>query len=85
MNKNISGDEESVKKSFSARIFDKEVSVTDRSAEYNKPLQVSHRAQIMAIEVGVSQSLGLYFLLSHTFNKFKLEFAIGRALRKKLF
>lgn len=80
MNKNISGDEESVKKSFSARIFDKEVSVTDRSA-----LQVSHRAQIMAIEVGVSQSLGLYFLLSHTFNKFKLEFAIGRALRKKLF
>ena len=80
MNKNISSDEESVKKSFSARIFDKEVSVTDRSA-----LQVSHRAQIMAIEVGVSQSLGLYFLLSHTFNKFKLEFAIGRALRKKLF
>ena len=80
MNKNITGDEESVKKSFSARIFDKEVSVTDRSA-----LQVSHRAQIMAIEVGVSQSLGLYFLLSHTFNKFKLEFAIGRALRKKLF
>ena len=80
MNKNISGDEESVKKSFSARIFDKEVSVTDRSA-----LQVSHRAQIMAIEVGVSQSLGLYFLLSHTFNKFKLEFATGRALRKKLF
>lgn len=80
MNKNISGDEESVKKLFSARIFDKEVSVTDRSA-----LQVSHRAQIMAIEVGVSQSLGLYFLLSHTFNKFKLEFAIGRALRKKLF
>ena len=80
MNKNISGDEESVKKSFSARIFDKEVSVTDRSA-----LQVSHRAQIMAIEVGVPQSLGLYFLLSHTFNKFKLEFAIGRALRKKLF
>ena len=80
MNKNISGDEESVKKSFSARIFGKEVSVTDRSA-----LQVSHRAQIMAIEVGVSQSLGLYFLLSHTFNKFKLEFAIGRALRKKLF
>ena len=80
MNKNISGDEESVKKSFSARIFDKEVSVTDRSA-----LQVSHRAQIMAIEVGVSQSLGLYFLLSHTFNKFKLEFTIGRALRKKLF
>ena len=80
MNKNISGDEESVKKSFSARIFDKEVSVTDRSA-----LQVSHRAQIMAIEMGVSQSLGLYFLLSHTFNKFKLEFAIGRALRKKLF
>lgn len=80
MNKNISGDEESVKKFFSARIFDKEVSVTDRSA-----LQVSHRAQIMAIEVGVSQSLGLYFLLSHTFNKFKLEFAIGRALRKKLF
>ena len=80
MNKNISGDEESVKKSFSARIFDKEVSVTDRSA-----LQVSHRAQIMAIEVGVSQSLGLYFLFSHTFNKFKLEFAIGRALRKKLF
>ena len=80
MNKNISGDEESVKKSFSARIFDKEVSVTDRSA-----LQVSHRAQIMAIEVGVSQSLGLYFLLSHTFNKFKLEFAIGRVLRKKLF
>ena len=80
MNKNISGDEESAKKSFSARIFDKEVSVTDRSA-----LQVSHRAQIMAIEVGVSQSLGLYFLLSHTFNKFKLEFAIGRALRKKLF
>ena len=80
MNKNISGDEESVEKSFSARIFDKEVSVTDRSA-----LQVSHRAQIMAIEVGVSQSLGLYFLLSHTFNKFKLEFAIGRALRKKLF
>ena len=68
MNKNISGDEESVKKSFSARIFDKEVSVTDRSA-----LQVSHRAQIMAIEVGVSQSLGLYFLLSHTFNKFKLD------------
>ena len=49
MNKNISGDEESVKKSFSARIFDKEVSVTDRSA-----LQVSHGAQIMAIEVGVS-------------------------------
>ena len=80
MNKNISGEEESVKKSFSARIFGKEVSVTDRSA-----LQVSHRAQIMAIEVGVSQSLGLYFLLSHTFNKFKLEFAIGRALRKKLF
>ena len=80
MNKNISGDEESVKKSFSARIFDKEVSVTDRSA-----LQVSHRAQIMAIEVGVSQSLGLYFLLSHTFNTFKLEFAIGKALRKKLF
>ena len=80
MNKNISGDEESVKKFFSARIFDKEVSVTDRSA-----LQVSHGAQIMAIEVGVSQSLGLYFLLSHTFNKFKLEFAIGRALRKKLF
>ena len=80
MNKNISGDEESVKKFFSARIFDKKVSVTDRSA-----LQVSHRAQIMAIEVGVSQSLGLYFLLSHTFNKFKLEFAIGRALRKKLF
>ena len=80
MNKNISGDEESVKKSFSARIFGKEVSVTDRSA-----LQVSHRAQIMAIEVGVPQSLGLYFLLSHTFNKFKLEFAIGRALRKKLF
>ena len=68
MNKNISGDEESVKKFFSARIFDKEVSVTDRSA-----LQVSHRAQIMAIEVGVSQSLGLYFLLSHTFNKFKLD------------
>ena len=68
MNKNITGDEESVKKSFSARIFDKEVSVTDRSA-----LQVSHRAQIMAIEVGVSQSLGLYFLLSHTFNKFKLD------------
>ena len=68
MNKNISGEEESVKKSFSARIFDKEVSVTDRSA-----LQVSHRAQIMAIEVGVSQSLGLYFLLSHTFNKFKLD------------
>ena len=59
MNKNISGDEESVEKSFSARIFDKEVSVTDRSAEYNKPLQVSHGAQIMANEVGVSQSLGL--------------------------
>ena len=49
MNKNISGDEESVKKSFSARIFDREVSVTDRSA-----LQVSHGAQITAIEVGVS-------------------------------
>ena len=81
MNKNISGDEESVKKSFSARIFDKEVSVRDRSALW----QVSHRAQIMAIEVGVSQSLGLYFLLSHTFNTFKLEFAIGKALRKKLF
>lgn len=80
MNKNTSGDEESVKKFFSARIFDKEVSVRDRSA-----LQVSHRAQIMAIEVGVSQSLGLYFLLSHTFNTFKLEFAIGKALRKKLF
>ena len=80
MNKNISGDEESVKKFFSARIFDKEVSVRDRSA-----LQVSHRAQIMAIEGGVSQSLGLYFLLSHTFNTFKLEFAIGKALRKKLF
>ena len=57
LNKNISGDEESVEKSFSARIFEKEVSVTDRSAEYyNKPLQVSHGAQIMANEVGVSQS-----------------------------
>ena len=57
LNKNISGDEESVKKSFSAITFDKEVSVTDRSAEYyNKPLQVSHGAQIMANEVGVSQS-----------------------------
>ena len=56
LNKNISGDEESVEKSFSARIFEKEVSVTDRSAEYYKPLQVSHGAQIMANEVGVSQS-----------------------------
>ena len=57
LNKNISGDEESVKKSFSAITFDKEVSVTDRSAEYyNNPLQVSHGAQIMANEVGVSQS-----------------------------
>ena len=80
MNKNISGDEESVEKSFSASIFEKEVSVTDRSAEYyNKPLQVSHGAQIMANEVGVSQSLGLLFLLSHTFNAFKLEFVIERA------
>ena len=80
MNKNISGDEESVKKSFSARIFEKEVGVTDRSAEYyNKLLQVSHGAQTMANEVGVSQSLGSEFLLSHTFNAFKLEFVIRRA------
>ncbi|CAH3161998.1 unnamed protein product, partial [Pocillopora meandrina] len=51
MNKNNSGDKESVRKSCSARIFDEEVNVTNRSAEnYHEPLQASHGARIMANE-----------------------------------
>ena len=54
MNKNNSGDKESVRKCCSARIFD-EVNVTNRSAEnYHEPLEASHGARIMANEVGVS-------------------------------
>ena len=48
MNKNKSGDKESVRKSCSARIFDEEVNVTNCSAENY------HGARIMAVEVGVS-------------------------------
>ncbi|PFX26988.1 Tetratricopeptide repeat protein 28 [Stylophora pistillata] len=51
MNKNISGQQESVKKSSSARILDEEVSVTNRSAEsYHEPLEASHGARIMLNE-----------------------------------
>ena len=61
MNKNISGQQESVKKSSSARIVDEEVNVTNRSAEsYHEPLEASHGARIMVNEVGVSQSLRLF-------------------------
>ena len=55
MNKNKSGDKESVKKSCSARIFNEEVNVTNRSAEnYHELWEASHGARIMAVEVGVS-------------------------------
>ncbi|XP_066018714.1 uncharacterized protein [Pocillopora verrucosa] len=51
MNKNNSGEKESVRKSRSARIFDEEVNVTNRSAEnYHEPLEASHGARIMANE-----------------------------------
>ena len=55
MNKNKSGDKESVRKSCSARIFDEEVNVTNRPAEnYHELWEASHGARIMAVEVGVS-------------------------------
>lgn len=51
MNKDVSDDKESVKKSCSARIFDKEVNVTNRSAENcHEPLEALHGARIMATE-----------------------------------
>ena len=64
MNKNKSGDKESVKKSCSARIFDEEVNVTNRSAEnYHEPLEASHGARIMANEVGVSYHYTSFFFV----------------------
>ena len=64
MNKNISGDEESVRKCCSARIFEEEVNVTNRSAEnYHEPLEASHGARIMANEVGVSCHYTSFFSL----------------------
>ena len=64
MNKNKSGDKESVKKSCSARIFNEEVNVTNRSAEnYHEPLEASHGARIMANEVGVSYHYTSFFSL----------------------
>ena len=62
MNKNNSGDKESVRKSCSARIFDEEINVTNRSAEnYHEPLEASHGARIMAYEVGVSHHYTSFF------------------------
>nr|XP_058940622.1 uncharacterized protein LOC131768938 [Pocillopora verrucosa] len=51
MNKNKSGDKDSVRKSCSARIFDEKVNVSNRSAEnYHEPLEALHGARIMANE-----------------------------------
>ena len=64
MNKNKSGDKESVRKSCSARIFDEEVNVTNCSAEnYHEPWEASHGARIMANEVGVSYHYTSFFSL----------------------
>ena len=65
MNKNISGDEESVRKCCSARIFEEEeVNVTNRSAEnYHEPLEASHGARIMANDVSVSCHYTSFFSL----------------------
>ena len=65
MNKNKSGDKSvSVRKSCSARIFNEEVNVTNRSAEnYHEPLEASHGARIMANEVGVSYHYTSFFSL----------------------
>ena len=65
MNKNNSGDEESVRKCCSARIFEEEVNVTNRSAEnYHEPLEASHGARIMANEVGVSHHYTSFFFVT---------------------
>lgn len=62
MNKSISGDEESAKKSSSARTVDEEVNATNRCAESNhEPLEASHGTRIMANEVGVSNHYGCLF------------------------
>ena len=62
MNKNKSGDKDSVRKSCSARIFDEEVNVSNRSAEnYHEPLEALHGARIMANEVGVSYHYTSFF------------------------
>ncbi|PFX25585.1 uncharacterized protein LOC111330191 [Stylophora pistillata] len=51
MDKNSSGDKESVRNFCSTRIFNEEVSVTNRSAEnYHEPLEASRGARIMANE-----------------------------------
>ena len=74
MNKNKSGDKSvSVRKSCSARIFNEEVSVTNRSAEnYHEPLEASHGARIMANEVGVSYHYTSFFSLKKsTFSCFR--------------
>ena len=64
VNKNKSGDKESVRKSCSARIFDEEVNVTNCSAEnYHEPWEASHGAQIMANKVGVSYHYTSFFSL----------------------
>mgnify|MGYP000267761776 FL=1 len=64
VNKNKSGDKESVRKSCSARIFDEEVNVTNCSAEnYHEPWEASHGARIMANEVGVSYHYTSFFSL----------------------
>ena len=81
MNKNISGDKESVRKFFSARIFDEEVDVTNRSAEnYHEPLEASHRARIMANEVGVSyHHTTFFFIKKSTFSNFKSYSLLSKA------
>ena len=51
-----------LRKFFSARIFDEEVDVANRSAEnYHEPLEASHGARIMANEVGVSYHYTTFF------------------------
>ena len=62
MNKNKSGDKDSVRKFCSARIFDEKVNVSNRSSEnYLEPLEALHGARIMANEVGVSYRYTSFF------------------------
>ena len=57
MNKNIAEDIKSVKESCSARKFDEEANVSNRSTEnYHEPLEALRGARIMADEVGVSRA-----------------------------
>ena len=64
MNKENLDHEESLRKSCSARIFDEEVNVTNRSAEnYHEPLETSHGARIMVNEIGVSYHYTSLFLV----------------------